>query len=82
MTPPDSPFDTNHLAMPNWGRHAIEELTGTFAAGRMPVPGSNPDLSIVSGPKKRIVADTLFQAEFAERYGLIEDPADLDPLLP
>lgn len=47
------------LAILNWGRHAVEELTGTFAAGSMSLPGSNAKLSIISGPEKKIVADAV-----------------------
>lgn len=37
------------LAMLNWGRHAVEELQGTFAAGRASMPGWGDDATLFSG---------------------------------
>lgn len=45
------------LVMLYWGRHAVDELTGTFAAARLPLPGANAEMPIVSGPERRIIAD-------------------------
>jgi hypothetical protein len=51
-------FDEDRvLSMLSWGRHAIEELTGTFGAGRMPAPGTGSDASLVSGPQAKMRAD-------------------------
>ncbi|WP_413247829.1 hypothetical protein [Sinomonas flava] len=41
------------LAMLGWGRHAIEELQGTFTAGRTAMPGWGDDATLFSGrPEK------------------------------
>lgn len=45
------------LVMLDWGRHAVDELTGTFAAARLSLPGANSDISIVSGPERKVIAD-------------------------
>jgi hypothetical protein len=47
------------LTMLLWGKQAIEELTGTFAAGRMPAPGMGADASLVSTSKVKMQADAL-----------------------
>jgi hypothetical protein len=42
------------FAMLGWGRHAIEELQGTFAAGRAPMPGASDDGTLFSGPREKV----------------------------
>jgi hypothetical protein len=37
------------LLMLGWGRHAVEELQGTFAVGRTPMPGWGSDTTLFSG---------------------------------
>jgi hypothetical protein len=39
--------------MLGWGRHAIEELQGTFAAGRTPMPGRGDDATLFSGQPEK-----------------------------
>lgn len=42
------------LAMLGWGRHAIEELQGTFAAARTAMPDFGDDATLFSGQPERI----------------------------
>ncbi|WP_336855939.1 hypothetical protein [Sinomonas albida] len=44
------------LSMLGWGRHAIEDLLGTFAAGRASQPDMGPDATLVSGPPEKVKA--------------------------
>jgi len=41
------------LVMLGWGRHAIEELQGTFEAGRTPMPGWGDDATLFSGQPEK-----------------------------
>lgn len=50
-------FDEDRvLIMLHWGRAAIEEFSGTFAAGRMPAPGMGSRASLISAPKAKVEA--------------------------
>jgi hypothetical protein len=44
------------LAMLGWGRHAIEELQGTFAAVRTAMPDSSDDTTLFSGQPEKVKA--------------------------
>lgn len=43
------------LAMLGWGRHAIEELQGTFGAGRASMPGHVDDATLFSGKREKVL---------------------------